>query len=192
MAGRPADFTWVGDNAVQFSTEHTVDLAITSPPYLNSIDYTRCIKIESAWLDCADDSGIKKVKNGQVGDESRKGKGVEVSHFIQPYINELRTLDERRAGIAAHYFDDIRRNLSCVYDALRPGGTYNMIIGNSIMRGVEIPTHELTAKLGEELGFKWTDYFLYKLKDHRLSIPRQNNATGGKIEHEHVITLSKQ
>ncbi|MCC2548535.1 site-specific DNA-methyltransferase [Hymenobacter sp. BT175] len=191
MAGKAANFTWVGNDAVQFSTEKSVDLAITSPPYLNSIDYTRCIKIESAWLDCADDKVIKQVKNGQVGDESRKGKGVEIPVFIKPYLDELEALDQRRAGIAAHYFDDMRRNLQCVFDALRPGGCYHLIIGNSIMRGLEIPTHELTAKLGQEMGFEWSDYFRYKLKDHRLSIPRQNNTTGGKIEHEHVITLLK-
>ena len=31
-----------------------IDLAITSPPYINALDYTRCVKIEGAMCDCID------------------------------------------------------------------------------------------------------------------------------------------
>ena len=191
LAGRPARFEWAGHDAVHFTTERPADIAITSPPYLNSIDYTRCIKIESAWLDCADDAIIRQVKNGQIGDETRKAPTLAAAVAVQPYLDQLATQDQRRADIAAHYFDDMRHNLASVWAALRPGGSYHLIIGNSNLRGVEIPTHELIAQQGQDLGFAWTGYFRYKLKDHRLSIPRQNNATGGKIEVEHVVTLQK-
>ena len=184
-------FTWSGNNALNFQTNEAVDIAITSPPYLNSIDYTRCIKLESAWIDCSDDDIIKVVKNNQVGDESRKTKELSTFDAIKPYVDEIACLDLRRAFIATKYFDDIFNNLSRVYESLRVGGSYHMIIGNSSIRGVPIPTHELIAKLGELVGFEWSGYFQYKIKDHRLSIPRQNNATGGKIEYEHVITLQK-
>ncbi|GAB3635371.1 site-specific DNA-methyltransferase [Hymenobacter arcticus] len=191
VAGRPASFAWAGNDAVRFSTPRPADLAITSPPYLNSIDYTRCIKIESAWLDCADDAIIKQIKNGQIGDETRKAPTLPAAPAVQPYLDQLAAQDPRRANIAAHYFDDMRHNLASTWAALRPGGSYHLIIGNSNLRGVEIPTHELVAQMGQDMGFAWAGYFRYKLKDHRLSIPRQNNATGGKIEVEHVVTLQK-
>jgi DNA modification methylase len=185
-------FEWVGENAVDFSTTLRADIAITSPPYLNALDYTRCIKIESSWAGCADDSIIRSVKNNQVGDESRKaGSNLndDLLNLINEYVTQIGETDPRRASITIQYFDDMRRNLSCVYDTLRNGGEYHLIVGNSVIRGIDVPTHEILAKIGEQLGFSWSGYFNYRIKDHRLSIPRNNN--GGKIDIEHVITLRK-
>ena len=185
------DFKWTGFNAIDFQVENAVDLAITSPPYLNALDYTRCIKIESAWAGCADDLIIKAVKNSQVGDESRKATETtdDTINIIDEYVTQIGKIDARRASVAIQYFEDMRFNLICTYNALRVGGEYHLIVGNSVIRDIEVPTHELLAKIGEKIGFVWSDYFRYRLKDHRLSIPRNNN--GGKIEYEHVISLKK-
>ncbi|TAE26008.1 MAG: hypothetical protein EAZ91_18355 [Cytophagales bacterium] len=187
-----ATFEWAGTNAVDFSTSLRADIAITSPPYLNALDYTRCIKMESSWAGCADDSVIRSVKNNQVGDESRKA-GSDLNDalldLINEYVTQIGETDPRRASITIQYFDDMRRNLSCVYNTLRNGGEYHLIVGNSVIRGIDVPTHEILAKIGEQLGFSWSAYFNYRIKDHRLSIPRNTN--GGKIDIEHVITLKK-
>ena len=187
-----ATFNWTGDNAIDFQATNKVDIAITSPPYLNALDYTRCIKMESAWAGCADDSVIKTVKTNQVGDESRKVSGDvsdELASLIQEYATQIGEIDPRRASVMTQYFEDMRRNLACVYDVLRTNGEYHLIVGNSVIRGVEIPTHEILTKIGERMGFVWVGYFNYRIKDHRLSIPRKDN--GGKIDIEHVITLKK-
>jgi hypothetical protein len=185
------NFSWAGFNAINFQVENQVDLAITSPPYLNALDYTRCTKIESAWAGCADDLVIKAVKNSQVGDESRKATETtdDIIDIIDEYVTQIGEIDTRRASIVVQYFEDMRLNLMCTYNALRVGGEYHLIVGNSVIRDIEVPTHELLARIGEKIGFVWSDYFRYRLKDHRLSIPRNNN--GGKIEYEHVISLKK-
>lgn len=189
---RDATFEWTGNNAVAFQATNKVDIAITSPPYLNALDYTRCIKMESAWAGCANDSVIKTVKTNQVGDESRKatnGVSDELAGLIHEYVIQVGESDPRRASVMTQYFEDMRRNLACVYEALRTNGEYHLIVGNGVIRGIEVPTHEILAKIGERMGFVWSGYFNYRIKDHRLSIPRNNN--GGKIDIEHVITLKK-
>jgi hypothetical protein len=64
--------TWVGMDATSFVTPEKVDIAITSPPYINAMDYTRCIKLESAWIGTADDASIKDVRSRQLGESVRR------------------------------------------------------------------------------------------------------------------------
>ena len=81
-------------------------------------------------------------------------------------------------------------NLQSVYKSLAESGEYHMIVGNSVIRGVQVPTHELLAKLATKAGFNWIGYYSYDIKDHRTSIPRKGQ--GGKIKVEHVISLKKK
>src|SRR5690606_19314888 len=96
---------------------------------------------------------------------------------------------EKTAKACRSYFSDIMKNLECVKAALKNGGEYHMIIGDNIIKKVEIPTHKLIADIAQKVGFKWFGYYKYVIKDHRTSIPRMNN--GGKIKFEYVIMLKK-
>ncbi len=179
---------WVGDDATNFELEGAVDVAITSPPYINSMDYTRCIKLESAWIGTANDSTIKSVRKGQLGENARRHLVMKSDSIVKLCIasfNELEEIDSTRFQTAVAFFEDMKNNLSSVKRALKPGGKYFIIIGNSKIRGIQIPTHEIIAKIALELGFAWESYFHYRIKDHRTSIPRGDR--GGKIEFEHVI-----
>lgn len=182
---------WLGTDATHFRTDDLIDIAITSPPYINALDYIRCIKIESAWIDCANTDSLKKLKPFQIGDSVRNhdAQNSIVSEFIEDIVLEISRRDKSRALIVTSYFNDMYKNLYSVYHSLKRGGIYHIIVGNSNIRKIDIPTHEVLAKIAEKIGFKWVGFFKYKIKDHRLSIPRNNN--GGKIKYENVISLKK-
>lgn len=187
-----AGISWLEGDATNFKTKTKIDLAITSPPYINAMDYTRCIKLESAWIGTGSDEILSEVRAGQLGETVRR-KTVTVTDKVRNIcnvaLNEIHSVDGIRFQTAMSYFQDIYDNLSSVYSALNDGGQYHMIIGNSTIRGIHVETHRLTAELAESVGFRWDGYFKYRIKDHRTSIPRNGN--GGKIEFEHVITLTK-
>ena len=181
---------WEGSDATSFEVSQKVDIAITSPPYINAMDYTRCIKLESAWIGTADDTVIQDVRNAQLGESIRRHNCMSydfVSEIASKYFNELKVHDAEKYQIALSFFDDMAGNLNSVKNALTQGGSYYVIIGNSSIRGVKIDTHAVIAEIGSALGFSWEKYFKYKIKDHRTSIPRGNR--GGKIEYEHVLGL---
>jgi DNA modification methylase len=168
-----------------------MDVAITSPPYINALDYVRCIKIESAWIDTGDDTLFSDLRHKHVGDSSRALRQVDsiVDSSVHKIVRSIEKVDPRRASTVLGYFQDMLCNLNCVFDVLRPGGQYHIIVGDSVIRGVSVPTHRLLAEIGESIGFEWTAYYYYRIKDHRTSIPR--NGQGGKIDIEHVISLQK-
>ena len=83
----------------------------------------------------------------------------------------------------------MERNIASVFSALRRGGKYFIIVGDSRIRRLEVPTHRILAEIAKRLGLSWDHYFYYRIKDHRTSIPRGDR--GGKIEYEYVIGLTK-
>ena len=188
----PSPIVWIGNDATNFKAEEdSIDMAITSPPYINALDYTRCIKVESAMCDLTDTKGTAFLRKMQVGHEARRHQGITeiVEQTFSSYYQQIADVDKERARTCLAYFNDLYKNLVCVHKVLKVGSIYHMIIGDNTIRGVDIPTHEIIAHLGEGIGYKWIGYYKYEIKDHRTSLPR-NNAKN-KIEYEHVIMLQK-
>lgn len=190
---------WLGFDATNFnSVKEVIDLAITSPPYLNAFDYTQIIKIESAWVGTLENEDIPKLRNVQVGNEKRKDNEIDyfIEKLFEPYFQEILKQGEKEnknynkvAKTCLSYFNDIKNNLTCVYEVLKKGGEYHMIIGDNTIKKIDIPTHKLIAEIAKEVGFDWFGYYKYAIKDHRTSIPRKDN--GGKINYEFVLMLRK-
>ncbi len=169
-----------------------MDVAITSPPYINAMDYVRCIKLESAWVGTGNEavfSNLRKIQLGESGRAKLKKVNAVVKKIAAPYLDYLQKEDPQRFETALVYFQDMHDNLVSVQDALKSGSSYHLIVGNSVIRNVDVPTHEIIAKIGEKLGYTWEKYVRYPIKDHRTSLPR--NGRGGKISEEHVISLRK-
>ena len=184
--------SWIGDDATTNNKKKPIiDIAISSPPYINALDYTRCIKVESAFCGTIDNNIAYKLREKQVGHERRRAQDIfeVVKNYFTPYYDKIVDSDKQRALTCQAYFNDMYKNLKCVYNVLRKHGEYHVIIGDNTIKGVEIPTHEVIRQLALEVGFECFGYYKYVIKDHRTSIPR--NKKNSKIEYEHVIMLRK-
>ena len=80
-------------------------------------------------------------------------------------------------------------NLQSVYEHLKPGGHYVIVIGNSSIRNVEVESWRVLQQISELVGFKTETYFNYLIQNHYIRIPRGNK--GGKINTDHVLVLKK-
>lgn len=189
---RSLAINWLGNDASDFSASRLrMDVAITSPPYTNALDYVRCIKIESAWIDCGTDESFATLRHSHIGDPSCRNQALhdDVIEFTSEFVSQINLVDSSRAKTVQSYFASMHNNLKCVWNCLRKGGEYHLIVGDSVIREVPVNTHTILAELGQRLGFEWTHYYKYQIRDHRLSIPRKSE--GGKIEYEYVVTLRK-
>lgn len=192
LQGKAYPLKWLGNDATSFpAPKELADIAITSPPYINALDYTRCIKIESAMCDLISNDSIQSLHKCQIGHEARRNQTIpdKVKNVFFDYYKKINAIDEMRAQTAMAFFNDIFKNLNCVKKALKDGAVYHMIIGDNNIRKIFIPSHEIIAHLAEEIGFHWIGYYKYQIKDHRMSIPR--NSDDSKINYEHVIMLKK-
>lgn len=183
---------WVKGDATSFALKENIDVAITSPPYINAMDYVRCIRLESSWVGTGTGEIFSDVRASQVGESARSKQRVisqVVASVIKADYEIILGVDSGRAKTLAAYFEDMHQNLLCVFAALKPGGCYHVIVGDSVVRGVSVATHRHIAEIAQLVGFEWSSFFKYQIKDHRTSLPR--NGRGGKIDFENVVTLRK-
>jgi DNA modification methylase len=145
-----------------------VDLAITSPPYLNNYHYVRNTRPQMWWLGLVSDSASQKdVEHRSMGKYWQTVRGGEPIHLVFPHEDLTRTLRRLRAirtehgvyggkgwaNYVASYFNDTYRYLTVLYGALRPGGHAVIVVGNSIVQGIPIPVEKHLAEIGQLVGF---------------------------------------
>lgn len=173
-----------------------VSLAITSPPYINAFDYVRSLRLENAWLGFYGDSTIMNIKKKQIGTEIiphniYKNKINKTNtKKLDTILNEIYKKDKRRAFVVLKFFEDMDKNLMVIRRLLKDGSHYVIVVGDSKIRGIEVPTHEILIDIARKNGFKLENLFSYIIKNRYLRIPRAGR--GGLIKKDWVIDLVKE
>lgn len=157
-------------NSMEYQPPVGYDLVITSPPYMNGLDYVMNYKIEIGWMGFArTHQELKQLKDAMVVcDNVSKGVVRRFSGIPQRYTNswiehikeEIATNIDRRGfyrredmpEIVHKYFDDMYRVMRNVSQAIRPGGRFIMVVGDSLIADVYVPTDLILARIGQELG----------------------------------------
>ncbi|MHA2041277.1 MAG: DNA methyltransferase [Candidatus Thorarchaeota archaeon] len=171
----------------------SVDLAITSPPYINAVDYPRTHQLEMYWLGLVEDGPLSKMKRRYIGTETVYKK--EYAQLRTTGITSLDSLlakiydiDPRRSYIVFKFFEDMKQQFIETYRILRPGGCYCVAIGNNLIRGYPVHSHSILTEIAtsEEVGFTLTKSFFSGVIRHFIKIPRKERMSG-----EWVLVLRK-
>jgi len=159
-------------NAMAFKHRNKFDLAITSPPYMNGLDYIMNYKIEMGWLEFVHSQrDLKTVKDDMVVCDN-VSKGLIRKFYTRPstYTNAWieKIKGDIKAGIVRRgayrrpdmpyivhkYFDDMYKVMRNVVSSLKSGGRFVLVVGDSLIADVYVPTDLLIAKIGFDLGLK--------------------------------------
>lgn len=142
--------------------EGSIDLAITSPPYLNGTNYIRNTKIE-IWLAgfIQHERELKDLRNQMVcGGITDATKSRLENLLLFPNVEVIAELleedayDKRIPLMTRSYFSDMYKVLSNIYYLLKPNGKFVMDIGDSKFGNVHIPTDRLLIELARNIGFE--------------------------------------
>lgn len=168
----------------------SVDLALTSPPYLNAVDYPRTHQLEMYWLGLASGS-LQPLKSRHVGTEVVRATDYGSLHLTgiqtaDTIIRRIYDVDRRRAFIATKYLRDMRDNLQEVYRVLKPGSRYVMVVGNNLVRGIEFETWRYMQEEAPKIGYKVECCFISAIINHFIKVPRKE-----RINDDHILILSK-
>jgi DNA modification methylase len=172
--------------------DDTIDLAVTSPPYINAVDYPRTHQLEMYWLGYLDGNPLSKIKRKYIGTETvykneyndLKSIGLDILDSLLKRIYER---DRRRSFIVFKFFDDMKKQLAEIMRVLKPGGRYCIAIGNNVVRGYFVNSHDILAQIAtNQVGFTLEKTFFSRLIRHFIKIPRQERMVG-----EWVLVLRK-
>ena len=170
--------------------ENYFDLAVTSPPYANAVDYPRTHQLEMYWLGIANGS-LSKLKEQHVGTEVVKAADYKQLHRIGDLeadnkIEKIFKLDQRRAFIAYKFLYDMKLNMKEVYRTLKPGGRYVIVVGNNRIKGELFENWKYLMNISGSIGFIVENYFGSEIIKHFIKVPREE-----RINTDWVIVLKK-
>jgi DNA modification methylase len=173
--------------------DSSVDLIVTSPPYINAFDYVRSLKFENYWLGLVGDSDVERIRRENIGTESVGPIAMidfQAIPEIEEILREIWDLDKRRATVVLRFFEAMMQNFQEMKRILKTGGKYVFVIADSQIRGVHVESAELLSKIAKRLGFKVETKFGYVIRNRYLRIPRSGQ--GGFMKIDWVVVLEKR
>lgn len=170
--------------------DYYFDLAVTSPPYANAVDYPRTHQLEIYWLGFETGS-LTPLKKKHVGTESVSATDYRDLHKISideadKAIANIYKKDPRRAYIAYKYLYDMRENLKEVYRVLKENGYYIVVVGNNKIRNELFENWKYIISMAIDIGFKLENYFASEIINHFIKVPREE-----RIDTDWVLVLQK-
>lgn len=177
--------------------DDSVDLIFTSPPYVNAIDYPRAHKFSLVWLGYHYDD-YKRLSGGYIGlsrSPITRWKSLSTKELgiprLDSLIASLAKRSIRSASILHEYFIDMRQAVAEMFRVLKPASRAILVVGSSVARGIEIPTHSLIVDLAIQVGFHLEDIIYRELDPNRRYLPFNSGKFTGGIHEEYVLILIK-
>lgn len=178
----------LGDSRLkQNITDNQIDLALTSPPYLNNYDYADRTRLETYFWDIAqtwkDITTLYRDKLlvaattqvvrrhhevNEVLSTEIKDLDFETYNTIQSVIFQLAEKRLTKGGkkdydlMVALYFNGILSIIQETFRILKPGAKFFLILGDSAPYGVHIPTEKVIGRLGKAVGFHESNYIEFR------------------------------
>ncbi len=188
-------------DSMEYRHQKKFDLVITSPPYMNGLDYVMNYKIEMGWLGfTSNHKEAKKIKDSMVVcDNVSKGlirafsenKNTYSNFWLEGIFEKIKANIARRGAyrrsdmpyIVHKYFDDMYRVMKNVVTAMNPKARFILVIGDSLIADVYVPTDLILARIGQELGLQIEK--IEKARDRRSGQIRNYRLR------ETIVTLQK-
>lgn len=142
---------------------NSIDLIVTSPPYVNALDYYRAHMYNMLWL-------------GMDFDLFRKHEIGGHSHFI---INRFRLLSE--------YLGDMLRSMIEMNRVLKKDKVCVIVVGNSSLEYELIENHKFFAAMAKHIGFKPIKTIFRNIDKTK----KYTSADIGKIDDEYILIMQK-
>lgn len=132
----------------------SVDIVITSPPYLNAIDYLRGHRLALVWLGSSV-RDLRTVRAASIGTEISKplSTDVDAEHLLRN-AGDLGCLPQRERGMISRYAGDIYLLMRELSRVLRAGGEALLVVGNSCLKGVAISNAAINVAAAERAGLR--------------------------------------
>ncbi|BCJ90563.1 hypothetical protein IZ6_12980 [Terrihabitans soli] len=178
-----------GDARAMPLADDSADAILTSPPYLNAIDYLRGHRMSLIWLGYRL-SELRTIRSDNIGAERRPEAGAAVQIDVKASLGNLESLPRRHQGMVERYVCDIVALASEVKRLLRPGGTATMIVGNSTLKGVFIKNSAAVLKALELQGLRCVSESVRDLPSSSRYLPTApGSKLANRMRQETVLTF---
>ncbi len=174
-----SESTYASENAVKINDyPNSVDMVITSPPYLNGTNYFRNTKIElwlAGFIEHEKDLSYftREAMIAGINNVSKASREIKKYDFVEPVAKELDEVayDGRIPTLIRGYCSDTELWLANCKNMMKPYAKLVIDIGDSRFAGVHVPTDVYIIKIAESLGLKLIDTELVRKRTSNDGTP---------------------
>lgn len=189
------------------------DLTITSPPYLNNLDYGEVSKVHTHFFELTKDwhDITEKVRHQLVtgatthyrdsdfamsefeNTEFAMANSILMVELKKKFVEIKQNGKERRGKksfhiLMMHYFEDMYRVLIEMHRVLKKGSKAYLILGDSAPYGVYIPTSQYLGEIAQSVGFG--DYEIFKIRERGHKWKSLSNRHNVELS-ENILILNR-
>ncbi len=176
---------------------NSIDLIVTSPPYAsNAIDYMRAHKFSLAWLGYPINH-LSERRKTYIGGESINDFAFEdLPPDAAQIVDTIRQKDASKGAVLHRYYSEMTRVLKEMLRVLKPGKAALVVVGTSVMRGIDTQTQHCLSEIGQTLGFEVPAIGIRQLDRDRRMMPAgrkvdQQSQIQQRMHEEYVIGFYK-
>jgi DNA modification methylase len=173
--------------------DRTIDLVLTSPPYLNAIDYLRAHKFSLVWMGYNLEQ-LRGLRGTMVGTErglwTLDGLPRGLERRLADVLDQHRERAQRR-----RYLSDLGKVVAEIARVLRPGGLALLAVGPTIISSKRSDAPDVLAALGQKVSLRLVGSVARNLRAAHRSLPPPTPGTGSplsdRMRREVIVALRK-
>jgi hypothetical protein len=147
----------------------SVDFVLTSPPYLNAIDYLRSHRMSLVWM--GHDLGqLRELRGTMCGSE----RGMWQIDGLPARLESRLTSDivvPRQQALFRRYLADIKMVLGQIRRVLTPGGAAVIVLGSNLLAQDADDTVGVIRQISRQAGLHFVEAVTREIASARRSLP---------------------
>jgi len=173
----------------------SIDKVITSPPYLNAIDYMRGNKFSLVWLGFSI-PGLRDIRSNSIGAEKKLDADQNQERIDKIFNNIFQDapLLSKQQSMIKRYINDSIFLMAEIARVLKRGKKATLVVGNSNLSGVYIENSEIFNQAAILVGLNLVDSRKREIPLNKRYLPILTddiNALNKRMKHEIIMTFSK-
>lgn len=185
----------IGDARAIPVGSRTIDLVITSPPYLNAIDYLRGHRLSLVWMAHRLDA-LRDIRAESLGAEHMDFtcNDLIVDEAIAAAVEEPEELTDQAHGMLTGYLRGMKQVMKEIARVLKPKARAVLVVGDSMLQGVFVANSAALAYLASEHGLRRVRAQRRPLPQNRRYLPPPDKLSSGdqlqkRMGREVILTL---
>lgn len=172
--------------------DHSVDLTLTSPPYLSAIDYLRGHRMALVWMGYTL-AELRELRGISIGSERGRWDESELDGYVKGVL--VGDPKPRARAMLLRYATDLDQVLAEQARVLRTDGRLTLVVSDGTLVGTPVRVARLCTQLARRHGFRLTSRRKRLLPPERRYLPPPLAGAKGSLDRrmrsETALTFSR-
>lgn len=189
------DFNTVSEIPKEILSKGKVDIVVTSPPYGDSrttVAYGQFSRLSNEWIGFKD---AQQVDKSLMGGSKQERNGQFESIVLNECLKKVEEIDNKRVMDVVGFYSDYKKSINNIAPLLKKNGFACFVVGNRKVKGIQLPTDEITIDFFKSNGFMHVETVIRNIPNKRM--PSKNSPTNesGKVDstmtNEYIVIMKK-